>query len=85
MGFRAKLEKLADIGQQRVEFSLQSVLGKPLSCDGWNRNRTYVLIDEEDGDIVPLCVLSECSLDSVNFRLWENEFAPVSEKIAIAY
>ncbi len=88
MEFRPKLEKLDDIGQQRVEFSLQSVLGKSLSCDGWNRKRTYMLIDEEDRDVFTLCVLSECSLDSVNFRLWENEYVTclhVSEKMAIAY
>jgi hypothetical protein len=88
MEFRAKLEKLAGIGQQRVEFSLQSVLGKSLSCDGWNRKRTHMLIDEEDGDVVTLCVLRECSLDSVNFGLWENEHVPrlyFSEEIVIAY
>lgn len=88
MEFRAKLEKLADIDQQRVEFSLQSVLGKYLSCDGWKGKRTYMLIDEEDGDVVTLCVLRECSLDSVNLCLWENEYVPrlyFSEKIAIAY
>ena len=46
-----------------------------------------MLIDEEDGDIFALCVLRECSLDSVNFRLWENEFVPslYVSKMAIAY
>jgi hypothetical protein len=47
-----------------------------------------MLINEEDGDVFTLCVLSECSLDSVNFRLWENGFVSghyVSKKIAIAY
>jgi len=68
--------------------SLCNLYWGSVSCDGCNRKRTYMLIDEEDRDVFTLCVLSECSLDSVNFRLWGNEYVPclyVSEKIAIAY
>jgi hypothetical protein len=30
-----------------------------------------MLIDEENGDVLTLSVLAECSFDTLNFRLWE--------------
>lgn len=30
-----------------------------------------MLIDEEDGNVLTLSVLAECSFDTLNFRLWE--------------
>ena len=71
MVFRVKLGKLVDIGQQRVEFSPQPVSVKPFYL-GWVKQVAYMLIDEKDGDILTLGVLAKCSLDAVNFRLWER-------------
>jgi len=71
MVFQVKLGKLVDIGQQRVEFSPQSVSVKPFYL-GWVKQVAYMLIDEKDGDILTLGVLAKCSLDALNFRLWET-------------
>jgi hypothetical protein len=71
MVFRVELGKLVDIGQQRVEFSPQSVSVK-LFYLGWVKQVAYMLVDEKDGDILTLGVLVKCGLNALNFRLWET-------------